>query len=48
MNIKAIACKNETYIDADRYDFLHPQFIGLVTSYIINSIRFKILSKNHV
>ena len=37
MNIKAIACKNETYIDADRYDFLHPQFIGLVTSYIINT-----------
>lgn len=37
MNIKAIACKNETYIDADRYDFLHPQFIGLVTSYTINT-----------
>ena len=37
MNIKAIACKNETYIDADKYDFLHPQFIGLVTSYIINT-----------
>ena len=36
-NCSGCRWNNAPNYDADRYDFLHPQFIGLVTSYTINT-----------